>query len=410
MDNSSPSPSSPFSATRIDLNDESRSLLKGGSDLSPSFSQAVGTPQRGVELSPGMESPIAMGDLPTYDLESLLNHPSSSVIAEGGYGKVFQCRAETSLVAVKTGASIRHEVATLQLIQNSGLHSNIIPMLGIAYGRCSDGIVLELMTQDLQTVLRHKKRLTLLESRHLLKSISQGLAQFARLNITHGDLKPSNILLKRETIKIADFGSANTVLAVPKSTTQGYRTPEALIGVKKSGRCFETDQWCLGVLFLECLLGENPFNFGSLHALWSMCCTATGPFPHPIHGVDPEESLPFYDLSLKEKPESEIREHLAEVPLLADLLHLQPAVRPSPFTVLANPFYKEAPACNLLHSEVYEEEDEDALCVTPPRAGAGSSDITPPGGSNGSTPMDAGRFAMMMDTSCDTPDDSLRRM
>ncbi|XP_040164422.1 aurora kinase B [Anopheles arabiensis] len=80
-------------------------------------------------------------------------------------------------------------------------------------------------------------------------------------NVIHRDLKPENILLTDEdNIKLADFGwSAHTNSNKRKTMcgTLDYLPPEMV-----DGKMYDdsVDQWCLGILCYEFLVGNPPFE------------------------------------------------------------------------------------------------------------------------------------------------------
>src|SRR4030095_405668 len=84
--------------------------------------------------------------------------------------------------------------------------------------------------------------------------------------IYHFDLKPENILVGKDakgetTVKIIDFGLAGYKPKGKMAGTPSYMAPEIILGSKPDGRA---DLYSLGVVFYECLTGENPFRAESL--------------------------------------------------------------------------------------------------------------------------------------------------
>jgi len=85
------------------------------------------------------------------------------------------------------------------------------------------------------------------------------LAALHREGIVHGDLKPSNIMLKRTgNAKIVDIGSAFELTNVPaqRTCTPTYAAPEVLEGNDCSPR---SDLASLGYVLIEILAGRPPF-------------------------------------------------------------------------------------------------------------------------------------------------------
>ena len=75
-------------------------------------------------------------------------------------------------------------------------------------------------------------------------------------DIVHHDLKPENILFSGDgTLKIADFGVANT-----RAGTPSYMCPELFLPAENVSRLDgRVDIYALGVTLLELVTGQNPF-------------------------------------------------------------------------------------------------------------------------------------------------------
>ena len=85
------------------------------------------------------------------------------------------------------------------------------------------------------------------------------LAALHREDIVHGDIKPSNIMLKRTGIaKIVDIGSAFEIQATPptRTCTPAYAAPEVLEGSECTPR---SDLTSLGYVLIEVLAGRPLF-------------------------------------------------------------------------------------------------------------------------------------------------------
>jgi serine/threonine protein kinase len=86
------------------------------------------------------------------------------------------------------------------------------------------------------------------------------LAALHRETIVHGDIKPSNVMLKRTgNVKIVDIGSAFAASAPPphQLCTPQYAAPEVL----EHGKCTpRSDLASLGYVLIEMLAGQPPFS------------------------------------------------------------------------------------------------------------------------------------------------------
>ena len=93
----------------------------------------------------------------------------------------------------------------------------------------------------------------------IVRDCLAALAALHREGIVHGDLKPSNIMLKRTgNAKIVDLGSAFDVEQAPmrRTCTPTYAAPEVLEGGECSPR---SDLASLGYVLVEMLAGSPPF-------------------------------------------------------------------------------------------------------------------------------------------------------
>src|SRR5262245_57726490 len=94
---------------------------------------------------------------------------------------------------------------------------------------------------------------------NIVRECLAALAALHRDGIVHGDIKPSNIMLKRTgNAKIVDIGSAFALDAVPplRTCTPTYAAPEVLEGSECSPR---SDLASLGYVLVEMLAGRQPF-------------------------------------------------------------------------------------------------------------------------------------------------------
>ena len=93
----------------------------------------------------------------------------------------------------------------------------------------------------------------------IVRECLAGLASLHREEIVHGDIKSSNIMVKRTgNAKIIDIGSALALDDVPanRTCTPAYAAPEVLEGKENTPR---SDLASLGYVLIEMLAGHAPF-------------------------------------------------------------------------------------------------------------------------------------------------------
>ncbi|EDY20981.1 serine/threonine protein kinase [Chthoniobacter flavus Ellin428] len=125
----------------------------------------------------------------------------------------------------------------------------------------------------------------------LYEQVLRGLAHLHNLGISHGDIKPQNILVSNDEAKITDFGSSLQpeemyVRTRANGGTILYSAPEIVgneLTVRGSGAFIRADVYSLGVLLYHILTGRTPHDTSSQVIRYA-------PFPRPreiSRGISP---------------------------------------------------------------------------------------------------------------------------
>jgi eukaryotic-like serine/threonine-protein kinase len=130
-------------------------------------------------------------------------------------------------------------------------------------------IVMELVDgETVADLLARRGRVEPAEAARIGVQAASGLAHAHAAGLVHRDVKPQNLLLRRDgTVEIADFGIARAAegtrltLAGTVLGTAGYVSPEQALGEDVGPAA---DVYSLGAVLYELLAGEPPFRFESL--------------------------------------------------------------------------------------------------------------------------------------------------
>jgi serine/threonine protein kinase/tetratricopeptide (TPR) repeat protein len=108
------------------------------------------------------------------------------------------------------------------------------------------------------------------EALDVATQLADGLAKAHAQGIVHRDVKPGNVMLTEDGVRILDFGLATFAdalkLTVEHSTlgTAAYMSPEQVRGQSADAR---SDVWAVGVILYEMLTGHVPFQGSHAEAI-----------------------------------------------------------------------------------------------------------------------------------------------
>jgi serine/threonine-protein kinase len=127
--------------------------------------------------------------------------------------------------------------------------------------------------ESLRDRLTREIRIPVQDAVRIAAATAQALAYAHEQGIVHRDVKPENILLQDGTSLVADFGIGKAISAVGEAGmtqagmavgTLAYISPEQAAGEAVDGR---SDQYSLGCVLYEMLVGEPPFTGPNVQAV-----------------------------------------------------------------------------------------------------------------------------------------------
>lgn len=224
-------------------------------------------------------------------------------------------------------------------------------------------------------------------ARRICRQLLESLSYIHSLKFIHTDLKPENVLLvsseytivdpkstlkkrvqlrvpRSSNVKLIDFGSTRSYKKRSSSvvSTRHYRAPEVILGLRWSYPC---DIWSVGCILVELFSGELLFDTHENIEHLAMMERVLGPIPpHLIRKSTGEAEKYFRDESRLDWPEGAsssesvravqkllpledlVAKHTPHhftyllVDLLRELLHYDPAERPTAEEALSHQFFK----------------------------------------------------------------------
>ncbi|XP_028921007.1 MAPK/MAK/MRK overlapping kinase isoform X4 [Ornithorhynchus anatinus] len=144
----------------------------------------------------------------------------------------------------------------IQAMRRLNPHPNILTLHEVVFDRKTGSLALicELMDMNIYELIRGRRHpLSEKKIMNYMYQLCKSLDHMHRNGIFHRDVKPENILIKKDLLKLGDFGSCRSVYSRPPYTeyisTRWYRAPECLLtdGYYSS----KMDMWSAGCVFYE---------------------------------------------------------------------------------------------------------------------------------------------------------------
>ncbi|XP_028833741.1 MAPK/MAK/MRK overlapping kinase isoform X2 [Denticeps clupeoides] len=179
-------------------------------------------------------------------------------------GKFYACKTMKQSIDSLEQA---HNLREVQAMKRLSPHPNILQLHELIFDQETGtlSLICELMEMNIYELIRGRQR-PLPESkvRNYMYQLCKSLDHMHSNGIFHRDVKPENILIRRDVLKLADFGSCRSVYSKPPHTeyisTRWYRAPECLL--TDGYYSLKMDIWSAGCVFFE-IISLNPLFPGT---------------------------------------------------------------------------------------------------------------------------------------------------
>ena len=140
-------------------------------------------------------------------------------------------------------------------------HPNIVKPVEFIEGQCWTHLIMELaqgqQLQDYFKVLRDE-----IERKRIIKDVLKALSHMHQNSIWHRDVKPENVVVTPDTVKLVDFNVSKKLVKgqatlLTEVGTKLFNAPEIIQQKDVDER---SDVWGVGCLLCLMLTGKIPFN------------------------------------------------------------------------------------------------------------------------------------------------------
>jgi serine/threonine protein kinase len=202
-----------------------------------------------------------------YSNKKILDYTiTEQLLGRGSYSKVYLgYNYENEKCAIKIisyiglNNSTKEKIIDEAKIMKKLNHKNIIKLYDIYEDNSDVYIIMEYCESNLQLIINKYEEKKV---KKYIKQIVDGLYYLQKQNIVHRDIKPANILIKKDNIKICDFGFAKAITGndYMMDTICGsplYMAPEILFKTKYSSK---SDLWSLGIIIYQMVYHKHPYK------------------------------------------------------------------------------------------------------------------------------------------------------
>lgn len=226
-------------------------------------------------------------------------------------------------------------------------HPNIVKLKEVIRENDELFFVFEFMELNLYELMKKRERhFPESKIRNMMYQIFQGLAFMHKHGFFHRDIKPENMLVKGETVKVADFGLAREIRSRPPYTdyvsTRWYHAPEVLL--RSLSYSSPIDTWANGCIMAE-LFTLRPLFPGSSEAdqIYKTCSVLGSPTMRSWpEGIKLASQMSFRFPQFVPTPLSSIIPNASSeaITLMQDLMLFDPNKRPTASQSLQYPFFQ----------------------------------------------------------------------
>jgi len=277
------------------------------------------------------------------------------LLGDGTYGSVLRAEQKSTREVVAIKKMKRKflswdECMALREVQvlRKMIHPNIVKLKEVIRENDELHLVFEYMETNLYSLIKDRTTgLPESQVRNIMYQTIQALGYMHKHGYMHRDMKPENLLVTKDVVKLADFGLVREIRARPPFTdyvsTRWYRAPEVILRMLNYSS--PVDIWAAGALMAE-LYTLRPLFPGSSESdqMYKICSVLGTPSEHIWpEGVKQAVAVHFRLPTFVNTPFDVLVKNACRDghKLLKGMLEWHPQRRPDCASILAHSYYQD---------------------------------------------------------------------
>ena len=222
--------------------------------------------------------------------------PRGDLLGNGGFGRSYACSGDSEFVLksllLNRDYRGKPEKLLVELDRLASVRSPVVArIVGVIPGDSSARRLPAIVTENfaegsLETLIENKKDVSFTEKMRIMFGVASAMKSLHAAGIVHGDLKPTNVMMKNGDPQVVHFGLHRLVKVAPSEPIIGtaFRAPE-ISSEDVTAATRSSDVYAFGMMMYYVMAGKVPHGRYVKPLMDGMRPDLPKTFPHSVRKV-----------------------------------------------------------------------------------------------------------------------------